>query len=71
MNNLDEIIKRKIEGTDCNEEESGLIKQFIKKEWLQKGVFVRNLDGYFPLECNEAILEYEQDFGEVLYIKQT
>lgn len=55
-----EILIRKIQGTDCTEEESAEIKQFLHnfKMWEVDNVLLATkLSEHFPMELGEVITE--------------
>lgn len=57
--NLDNVIIRKLAGTDCTEEESAEIKQVIKSH-LINGVLPVYFGALFPLETGEVLDELEK-----------
>lgn len=64
MNNvLEEIIKRKKEGTDCTEEESAIIKSFLRDFFPLPGngevEIISEIQELFPLEYGEILDEWD------------
>lgn len=70
MITVKQILVRKKAGTDCSEEESAEIKQFLKRIFknaregklytFDKVVLITGIEEEFPQEFSEAIDEFER-----------
>jgi hypothetical protein len=65
MRSIREILDRKLQGTDCTEEESAEIKGYIKENPECTELFLGIIEN-FPIEHEEAVREMEDEKSELV-----
>jgi hypothetical protein len=57
---IETLIENNIKGKDCFEEESSIIKRFLKDTIKYDTEFLARLKNLFPLEWSESVIELEK-----------